>query len=77
MRDIPIVFPISLAIILAMLVFTGAYAISADAVDGGGVYSTPAGSVLTVNAPPSAANGAADGEYNWYQQAALFVCPLH
>ena len=76
MRDIPIVFPISLAIILAMLMFTGAYAISADAVEGGGVYSTPAGNVLALDKPPGA-NEAADGEYNWYQQAALFVCPLH
>ena len=67
MRDIPIVFPISLAIILAMLVFTGAYAISADAVAGSGVYSTPAGSAMPVDALAS------DGEYTWYQEAALFV----
>ena len=76
MRDIPIVFPISLAIILAMLVFTGAYAISADAVDGGGMYATPAGSVVSVDTA-AGANDAADGGYDWYQQAALFVCPLH
>ncbi len=77
MRDIPIVFPVSLAIILAMLVFTGAYAISANAVEGGGVYSTPSGSVVTVSTAAGGANDAAGGEYNWYQQAALFVCPLH
>ena len=77
MRDIPIVFPISLAIILAMLVFTGAYAISADAVEGVGVYSAQAGSVASMNAAASGANEAAGGEYSWYQQAALYVCPLH
>ena len=77
MRDIPIVFPVSLAIILAMLVFTGAYAISASAVEGGGVYSTPSGSVVTVSTVAGGANEASGGEYNWYQQAALFVCPLH
>ena len=32
MRDIPIVFPIALAIIVAMLLFTSAYAVSASAV---------------------------------------------
>lgn len=77
MRDIPIVFPISLAIILAMLVFTGAYAISASAVEGGGVYSTPSGAVVSIDTAAGGANGATGGEYDWYQQAALFVCPLH
>ena len=74
MRDIPIVFPISLAIIVVMLFFTGAYAISANAVEGGGVYSTPAGSALPVEQTTRDTGG---GEYDWYQQAALFVCPLH
>ena len=73
MRDIPIIFPISLAIILAMLLFTSAYAISADAVEGSAAYATPSGVVVRVDA---SASGSDDG-YDWYQQAALFVCPLH
>lgn len=32
MRDLPIIFPISLAILLAAMLFTSAYAISANAV---------------------------------------------
>ena len=31
MRDLPVIFPISLAILLAALLFMSAYAISADA----------------------------------------------
>ncbi len=31
MRDLPIIFPISLAILLAAMLFTSAYAISANA----------------------------------------------
>ena len=34
MRDLPVIFPISLAILLAALLFMSAYAISADAVSG-------------------------------------------
>ena len=34
LRDVPLVFPISLAIIVVMLFFTGAYAISENALEG-------------------------------------------
>ena len=40
MRDIPIVFPIALAIIVAMLLFTSAYAVSANAVANNPSYGT-------------------------------------
>ena len=79
MRDLPIVFPLSLAIIVAMLIFTSAYAVSSNAVGGGPIYSgamTPAG-IATQNVQGSTAASDEAGAYNWYQQAALFVCPLH
>ena len=63
-RDVPLVFPISLAIILVMLFFSGAYAISENALEGEQVL----GQV-------EAAVGLEDRE--WLEDAAIFVCPLH
>ena len=71
MRDIPIVFPIALAIIVAMLLFTSAYAVSANAVAGNAAYSSqvaPTGFVVTAQQD----NAAPDG-YSWYEKAALAV----
>jgi hypothetical protein len=74
MRDIPIVFPIALAIIVAMLLFTSAYAVSANAVASNSAYSSqlsPSGLVI----PGTQGNATSDGSgsYNWYEQAALAV----
>ena len=63
-RDVPLVFPISLAIILVMLFFTGAYAIAENALEDERV----SGQVET-------ALGSEDRE--WVESAAIFVCPLH
>ena len=63
-RDVPLVFPISLAIILVMLFFTGAYAIAENALEDERV----SGQVET-------ALGSEDRE--WVENAAIFVCPLH
>ena len=73
MRDIPIVFPIALAIIVAMLLFTSAYAVSANAVTNNSAYTSqvsPTGFVI-----PSQQGNAQDGSanYNWYEQTALAV----
>ena len=74
MRDIPIVFPIALAIIVAMLLFTSAYAVSANAVGSNSSYSSqlsPSGLVI----PSGQGNATSDGSggYNWYEKAALAV----
>ena len=74
MRDIPIVFPIALAIIVAMLLFTSAYAVSANAVASSTAYSSqvsPTGFVI----PTGQGNAASDGSenYSWYEKAALAV----
>ena len=63
-RDVPLVFPISLAILLVMLFFSGAYAISENALEG-----------EQVSGQVEAAVGSADRE--WLEDAAIFVCPLH
>ena len=74
MRDIPIVFPIALAIIVAMLLFTSAYAVSANAVASNSPYTSqlsPSGLVIPGNQGNATSDGS--GNYNWYEQAALAV----
>jgi hypothetical protein len=63
-RDVPLVFPISLVIILVMLFFSGAYAVAENAVED-----------ERVSGQVGAAVGSEDRE--WLEDAALFVCPLH
>lgn len=78
MRDIPIVFPIALAIIVAMLLFTSAYAVSANAVASNSAYSSqlsPSGFVVPTQQGDATSDGSDD--YNWYQKTAFFICPLH
>lgn len=74
MRDIPIVFPIALAIIVAMLLFTSAYAVSANAVANNPSYGTQVSSTGFV-IPTGQGGAATDGSenYSWYEQAALAV----
>ena len=77
MRDIPIVFPIALAIIVAMLLFTSAYAVSANAVANNSAYSSisPSGLVVPTQQGKTASDESSD--YNWYQKTAFLICPLH
>ncbi|MDP6072009.1 MAG: hypothetical protein QGG34_10695 [SAR202 cluster bacterium] len=73
MKELPLIFPVSFLVILIAIFFTAAYAISEDALSG----ATPAyasaheASVATGNSDDKTA------ENDWYQQAAIFVCPLH
>ena len=74
MRDIPIVFPIALAVIVAMLLFTSAYAVSANAVANNAAYSTqvsPTGFVIPAGQGGATTDGSEN--YSWYEQAALAV----
>ena len=73
MRDIPIVFPIALAIIVAMLLFTSAYAVSANAVASNSSYSSLSPSGLVIPSGQGNATSDGSGGYNWYEQAALAV----
>ena len=63
MKEIPLVFPLSLLLIVLLSVFTGAYAISENALD---AQTTAAGTVV---------QGEADTE--WFEKGAIWLCPLH
>ena len=69
MKDFPIIFPIALVVIIVATFFTGVYAISADA-----VKSQPLGHAASLSAGSEGGGGA---ERDWYQKAAVWVCPLH
>ncbi len=63
MRRVPLVFPISLAVLAVMSFFTGAWAVAEGAVN---------------ERATAAASGDAEAKgYNWHQKAAIVVCPLH
>ena len=70
MRDLPIVFPISLAVVIIMVFFSGAYAISAGAVND---QPEPTSSAIggTVREGEQVVDNA------WFEDAAVFVCPFH
>ena len=64
MKHIPIVFPLSLLVIIVLSFFTGAYAISENA----------------LTEQPTAISAAAEqGEPDrqWFEKGAIWVCPLH
>ncbi len=61
MRDLPIIFPISLAVLIIALFFMGAYAVSAGAVEERQAY----GIERQVS------------DDSLFQKGALFVCPFH
>ena len=71
MRELPIVFPISLAIIVLLLVFTSAYAISSNTVSNEQMYGA---SLAPAGLSPGRDQTT---ERAWFQQAAFIVCPLH
>jgi hypothetical protein len=69
-KDIPIIFPIALVVIIIATFFTGAYAIAEGAVrDGTGAVQS--------SATDTASSGTTSGDHDWYQDAAILVCPLH
>ena len=68
MRELPIVFPISLAVIVLLLLFTSAYAISSSAYANEQTYAAAIGSGGSVENAP---------DRTVFQKAAFAVCPLH
>ena len=70
MKDIPIIFPIALVVIIFATFFTGAYAIAEGAVrdDADAVQQHQDG---------TASDSDASGDHDWYEDAAILVCPLH
>ena len=68
MRELPIVFPISFAIIVLLLLFTSAYAISSNTYANEQMYA----STLT-----SGGSAGQAPDRTVFQKAAFAVCPLH
>lgn len=68
MREIPIVFPISLAIIVLLLLFTSAYAISSNTYANEQMYASTLASGENAEQAPGR---------TVFQKAAFAVCPLH
>ena len=71
MRELPIVFPISLAIIVLLLLFTSAYAISSNTVANEQLYAS------NLTSGNFGANTQQAPDRAWFQKAAFAVCPLH
>ena len=72
MKHIPVIFPLSLLVIVLLSFFTGAYAISEDAL------SEEPGVIAA--AGPGVSNEPGDAgslDHRWYQKTAIWVCPLH
>ena len=63
MKHIPIVFPLSLLVIIVLSFFTGAYAISENA--------------LSEQPTAIAAAGQGETDHQWLEKGAIWVCPLH
>ena len=76
MKNIPIIFPIALVLIMVATFFTGAYAVSEAALNGEDIL---AGKALAASAgldPPAHEQPSSD-DLEWFENAAIFICPLH
>ena len=75
MKDIPIIFPMALAVIMVATFFMGAYAISADT-----LKDPPLTYAATARSPTGEAESdpaQEPAQRHWYQEASIWVCPLH
>ncbi len=62
MKDLPLIFPLSLLVIVLLSVFTGAYAIAENALD---TQTTAAGTVVQ------------EADIQWFEKGSIWLCPLH
>ena len=76
MKNVPIIFPIALALIIIATFFTGAYAVSEAALNGGDILAGDSPAVSAGLSSPTQRQAASD-DLEWYQNAAIFICPLH
>tara|TARA_B100000809_G_scaffold11687_1_gene10888 strand:- start:262 stop:477 length:216 start_codon:yes stop_codon:yes gene_type:complete len=70
-KNIPIIFPIALVAIIVTTFFSGAYAIAEGAV------RSNADNAEQKLAADSLSGDTSSGGHDWYQSAAILVCPLH
>ena len=68
MKHIPIAFPLLFVLIIGATFFAGAYAIAEGAA---------VGQVQASVADGGSSHIESEGELEWYQSAAVLVCPLH
>ena len=75
MKDLPIIFPIALVVIVVLTFFTGIYAIS----EGAERDDAPilAASVVGTGSLVGSLGPGPTPEHDWYESAAIWVCPLH
>ena len=75
MKHLPLIYPIAFAALITLLTFAGVWSIAESAVNG---QPGVAGQTLVGSSEPtrSTADVRSD-DFEWYQQAAIFVCPLH
>ena len=71
MKNIPIIFPIALVVIIITTFFSGAYAIAE-----GAVRSDAANSEQQL-ADDQSSGDTSSGGHDWYESAAFLVCPLN
>ena len=76
MRVLPTIFPISLAVLLPMIFFSGAYAISEGATSeesqASTTFAASSGTFNHLNPPTEGIE-----RFDCYQGAAIWACPLH
>lgn len=63
-KNVPLIFPFSFVVMALIVFFAGAYGVAESAVSDQAVADFAA-----LEPPPA--------EHDWYENAAIFVCPLH
>lgn len=72
MRDLPKIFPLGLLALLVFVVFLGAYALADSA-----LTAVPSAEAAVSGGP---GGGGPEGDHEafaWYEDTAIFICPLH
>ena len=72
MRHIPIIYPISLVIMLILTFAAGVYAVAEGALED----IAPAYAATASAFESETVTGEAT-QHDWYEQAAVWICPLH
>jgi hypothetical protein len=66
MKHLPKIFTLGLLALVVFIIFIGSYAVAEKAISAG----------PTVEAAGATGDEGDDG-YNWYEDTAIFICPLH
>ena len=75
MKHMPLVYPLVFALVVLLTFFTGAYALAEGAVTG--QSPTPAASSTGEGGRAEAGLQSPASGLEWYESAAILVCPLH